>query len=157
MQLQSESLDENKIARKSVEGTPISLEKDSIQYNAQELQQEQRVDVNPMQHNAQNLHIHIENDYSAKMTGTTYLEKNNEIAKNASIYLFFGNESENPVYRTNSDDNGNFVIEQLPPGYYTMVVQLGGRLKYKSHYIKVLPRQNVHLSVLLRRKPYIEL
>jgi len=36
-----------------------ALERDSIQYNSQDLDQEQKVDVNPVQLNTQNVHVHI--------------------------------------------------------------------------------------------------
>lgn len=137
-----------------------NLEKDSIQYNSQDLDQTQEMLVNPVQLNTQNLHIHVSDDkkdYSGKIMGIAYLEENKEIAPNVSISLFFGNESGTPVYKTNSDGNGNFVIEKIPPGYYTLLAELGDEMKYQLHFIKVLPGQEVELSASLKRKPFIEL
>lgn len=131
----------------------INLEKDSLQYNSQDLDQEQRVDVNPFQLNTQNLHIHISNDrndYSGKITGTTCMESTKEMLKNVEISLFFGAESRHPVYKTNSDNNGNFTIEDIPPGYYTINAKYGDMLKFHSHYIKVLPCQSANESILLK-------
>lgn len=128
------------------------LEKDSIQYNCQDLDQEQNVDVNPNQTNTQCVHISISSDkvnLSSKITGTTYYEANKEVVPNTKIHLYFGHESALPVYQTYSDGNGNFVIDDIPPGYYTLTAQ-SGYLKYNSHYIKVLPGQNVHVSMLLK-------
>ncbi len=125
---------------------------ESFQYNKQDLDQEQKVDVNPMQLNTQNLHIHVkyDNNYTGKITGVTCKEKNMETVKNADIYLFFGNESKLPVYKTNSDNNGNFTIDEIPPGYYTISGRYKPeRLYYRSHFIKVLPGQSVHHNVLL--------
>lgn len=127
------------------------LEKDSVQFNCQDLDQEQKVNANPVQVNTQNVHLYLNNDknnYSGKITGTTYMDKGKNIAANARIYLFFGHECRFPVYETNSDNNGNFIIEDIPPGYYTLLAELGN-LKYQSHYIKVLSCQNVHESILL--------
>jgi hypothetical protein len=124
------------------------LKKDSIQYNCQDLDQEQNVNVNPVQ----NVHIHLENaiNYSASITGITYYEKN--IIKNVEIFLFFGLDLKIPVYKTNSDDNGNFNIKDMPSGYYTLYAQLGDNLKYVSSFIKLLPcdniNHNIHLSNL---------
>lgn len=132
----------------------INLEKDSLQYNSQDLDQEQRVDVNPFQLNTQNLHIHISNDrsdYSGKITGTTYLENTRGLLKNVEISLFFGAENRNPVYKTNSDNNGNFMIEDIPPGYYTIYAKYGDMFWYQSPYIKVLPYQVAHESILLKK------
>ena len=151
MELQDELLEEKKKPKKVIEKNKVSLEKDSIQYNAQDLDQEQKVDVNPVQLNTQNFNVLLSNyNFSGRIAGTTYLEKNKEIADKVDILLFFGHELKLPVYKTNSDKNGNFIIEDIPAGYYTLVAKLGDNLKYQSHYIKVLPCQNVHQSILLK-------
>ncbi len=145
--------EEQKKAEKNIGRKERSLENDSIQYNRQDLDQEQKVDVNPLQLNTQNLHIHLKNDkinFCGKITGITCIEKNKELAKNANILLYFGHDCRLPVYKTNSDNNGNFVIEDIPPGYYTLYAEFGDILKYQSHYIKVLPGQNVYQSILLK-------
>lgn len=131
-----------------------TVEKDSIQYNEQDLDQEQRVDVNPVQLNTQNLHVHVGDDridFSGKITGMTFFEDNKKIATNVSLLLFFGHECRNPIYKTNSDINGNFIIGDLPSGYYTIQARLGENLYYKSHSIKILPCQNVSHLILLKR------
>lgn len=130
-----------------------SQEQDSLQYNSQDLDQDQKVDVNPMQLNTQNLHIHIDdykNSFSGKIMGTTYLQKNAKKMSNVSILLFFGLPCEIPVYRTDSDENGNYIIEDLPPGYYTLLADISGELKYESRYIKVLPGETVHHQIFLQ-------
>ena len=144
-----EFIEENKKSKKNISKNKVNLERDSLQYNAQELDQEQKVDMNPVQLNTQNLHVLVSNDYSGKITGATYSEKTKEIIKNVNILLYFGHECKFPVHKTNSDDNGNFTIEDLPSGFYTLVAEFGEDLKYKSHYIKVLPCQNVYQSILL--------
>ncbi len=150
MDLQEKLLEEK--AEKAKTRDRKILESDSIQYNCQDLDQEQRVDVNPTQSNTQNIHIYIGSDkinLAARITGVAYIEKSKEAAPNVKIRLFFGHESVMPVYETYSDNNGNFVIEDLPPGYYMLSAELGN-LKYHSHYIKVLPGQSIYESVLLR-------
>ena len=141
----------DRISKKETQGFKNIIEKDSIQFNSQDLEQEQNVDVNPVQVNSQNIHIHVHENknYSSKITGTTYLERNRNILRNVKIYLFFGYESHFPVYETISDNNGNFTIEDIPPGYYILIARYDG-YEYRSHYIKVLPCQNIHHSVLLR-------
>lgn len=129
-----------------------ALEKDSIQYNSQDLDQEQKVDVNPVQLNTQNVHIHVSSDNnctSGKITGTVCLKNNSEIASDTTIFLYFGRECGSPVCKTASDNNGNYVFDELPPGYYILCAQLGDKLKYQSRYIKVLAGQNVNLTILL--------
>lgn len=146
MELDTGLLDEKQKER-------LKVQKETFQYNKQDLDQEQKVDVNPVQLNTQNLHIHMINDnkYSGKITGTTFADNSREIVRNASIVLFFGGESKLPVHKTNSDNNGNFVIEDLPPGYYTIFAEHRGKLLYyRSHFIKVLPGQIINLSILLR-------
>jgi len=44
---------------------------------------------------------------------------------------------------------GNYVFDELPPGFYVINAQLGDKLKYQSHYIKVLPGQSVNHPILL--------
>lgn len=130
-----------------------SQEQDSLQYNSQDLDQDQKVDVNPLQLNTQNLHIHLDdykNNFSGKIKGTTYLQKNARIISNVSIILFFGLPSEIPVYKTTSDANGNYVIEDIPPGYYTLLADIGDELKYQSRFIKVLPGEAVHHPIFLK-------
>ena len=54
------------------EDRSIRLDKESIQYNNQDMDQHQRVDVNPSQLNTQNLNIFIRNnnDLSGRITGS---------------------------------------------------------------------------------------
>lgn len=151
MELQDELLEEKKKPKKNISKKKMDLDKESVQFNAQDLDQEQKVDVNPVQLNTQNFSVFLSSEnYSGKITGTAYLEKDKEIASNVSILLFFGHERRLPVYKTSSDNNGNFIIEDIPSGYYTLVAKLGENLKYQSHYIKVLPCQNVYQSILLK-------
>lgn len=151
MELQNELLEEKtEIKKRNKKGILNKI----FQYNEQDMDQEQKVYVNPAQVNSQNLHIHIISDldkYCGKITGTTYYEKSKEIVPNAKIQLFFGCESKLPVYTTSSDENGNFTIEEIPPGYYTILAEHGESLFYRSHFIKVLPGQTVHQSILLNR------
>ncbi len=149
MESQAELNEEKKKPKKRT-AKKVNLETDSVQYNSQDLDQEQKVDVNPVQLNTQNLNVIVSGNYSGKITGTTYLEMNKETTNNVDIYLFFGHELKFPVYETKSDNNGNFIIEDIPAGYYTIVAQQGEKLKYQSHYIKVLPCQNLHQSILLK-------
>lgn len=127
-------------------------EQDSTQYNSQDLDQEQNVAVKPLQLNTQNFHAFIteeKKDYSGKITGVTYLKNNNDILSEVTIKLFFGNECEIPVYKTESDKNGRFVLEELPPGYYTLQANYGKHLACKYHCIKVLSCQTNHQSIFL--------
>lgn len=129
----------------------ISLEKDSIQYNAQDLQQEQKMDVNPLQLNSQNLCIYLssQNSVSGKITGTVYIKASKETVANAHIMLFFGHDRKFPVYKIKSEENGNFEIGDIPPGFYTIVAKSEENLKFESHYIKIFGGQVVHQSILL--------
>ncbi len=149
--VQEETVQEKEKPKKSISKKKLNLDKESLQFNAQDLDQEQKVDVKPVQLNSQNVQLIISNytNYSGKITGTTYRGINREIAPNVAILLYFGFDHRLPVYKTRSDANGNFNIEDLPSGYYTLVAELGDRLKYQSHYIKLLPCQNVNQSILL--------
>ncbi|NLP13581.1 MAG: carboxypeptidase regulatory-like domain-containing protein [Clostridium sp.] len=129
------------------------ITKESFQYNSQDLSQDQKMDVNPIQLNTQNIHIHLDHEIyrlSGKITGTTCLKDSLDAVPNAYIFLYFGDDHGIPVYKTSSDKNGNFTIDDLPPGFYTLYAQAGDNLNYHSHYIKLLPGQQVHESVLLK-------
>lgn len=127
----------------------ISVDKD-IQYNSQDLDQEQTVDVKPVQLNTQNLHIDVRKaDEGAKIIGLTVFARNKNIAAGTSVSLYFGHHCKEPVYRTCSDENGNFTIGNLPPGYYTIYAQRGTQWEYESHFIKLLTNQTVEHTVML--------
>lgn len=150
MEIKDQTLqeEEGKVRKKN----KISLEKDSIQYNAQDLDQEQKMDVNPTQLNSQNIRLYLskgENNYSGKITGTAYIKESKEVVEDVAIHLFFGHDRRYPVYKTISDKNGNFKIDDIPPGFYTIIAKYDNNLKYESHYIKVFGGQVVHQSVLL--------
>lgn len=143
---------EEKISEHIVPQSSKCYENDSFQYNSQDLDQEQKVDVNPVQLNTQNVNVYVDNkkvDYSGKITGITLQKKDNEVLQYVSIYLYFGHKCGLPVYETNSDCNGNFVIEDIPPGYYIIYAQIKHNIKYQSHYIKVLPGQTVYQTLIL--------
>ncbi len=150
MERQNLIVEENtKISEKS--NSKKCIDTDSFQYNSQDLDQEQKVDVNPVQLNTQNVNVYVKNekiDYSGKITGTTMLKKNKFTIGYVNIYLYFGHKCGFPVCETNSDNNGNFIIDDLPPGYYIIYAQLGNTLKCQSNYIKVLPGQTAHQTLL---------
>jgi hypothetical protein len=119
----------------------IALERESLQYNSQDLDQEQNMDVNPVQNNTVHVTVnHQEKDLSSKITGVTYKGKSKQILGGVGLLLFFGYDSNIPVARTKSDEYGNYAIEALPPGYYSIRTQneIG---EIRTHYIKLLPGQ----------------
>lgn len=125
----------------------------STQENRQNSEQEQNVNANPVQLNTQNFNITADlnlDKYSGKIGGITYLERNKKILPNVNILLYFGNISDAPIYKTRSDENGNYLIEDLPPGYYTILAYKGRDFKTVCQYIKVLIGQNVYQSIDLR-------
>lgn len=152
MELEGQLPDEKKIVHDNIKRNKVDLEKHSIQYNSQDLDQEQIVDVNPVQLNTQDIHIYINNNlvnYAGKITGVTYLEQTKEIIENVDITLFFGGTCLQPVYKTNSDKNGNYTIEDIPPGYYFLSAEVNKKARYKSSFIKVLPGQEVNYLIFL--------
>ncbi len=139
--------------KKKITRKKAVIQKDSLQYNAQDMNQEQKLDMNPIQSNTQHLHIYIDNkgqDYSGRITGTTCLEANRSTIRHAEVQLFLGGESRCPVMKAHSDENGNFTLERLPPGFYTLYVKSGDALRYQSGYIKLLPCETVYQTVLLK-------
>ncbi|MCT4594821.1 MAG: carboxypeptidase-like regulatory domain-containing protein [Anaeromicrobium sp.] len=129
----------------------------SIQKSMQDLDQDQHVETNPSQFNFQNVQLTLDNDmskFAGKITGVVYSKNNREIIPNAIILLYFGSYDDSRSYavcQTKSDDNGNFVLDGLPPGYYTLYAYLGRYLREKIHNIKMLPGQNHHQSILLKK------
>ncbi|WP_238886788.1 carboxypeptidase-like regulatory domain-containing protein [Clostridium sp. YIM B02551] len=126
---------------------------ESHQKNIQDLDQEQSVVSKPFQFNSQNLSLILgeeKKDYSGKIIGITYLDRYNQIVPNVTILLYFGNDHEYPVCRTNSDRDGKYIIENIPPGYYTIEAYIGKNFVYSSHFIKVLPCEKVEHSIFLK-------
>lgn len=122
-------------------------EREHVQFNSQDMDQEQNVQLDPVQLNTQNVQIVIgREDYSSVITGNTYIGKNKDIATDVNIALFFGYEGNIPVYRTKSDSNGNFRIEDLPPGFYCIAAQYSD-YPVKKQFIKLLPGQKLHQTI----------
>ena len=98
--------------------------KESFQYNSQDMDQEQKVNMHPKQYNKQDVHVFLVNektDYACKITGSVYDRKTRSTIKGTEVLLFFGYDSNMPVYKTTADDNGNFAIDDLPPGFYSIM------------------------------------
>jgi len=126
-----------------------ALERESLQYNSQDLDQEQNMDVNPVQNNT--VHVTVnqpERDMSAKITGVTYKGKSKQIMGGTGLLLFFGYDGNTPVARTKSDENGNYGFENLPPGYYCIQVQ-NEYGEIRTHYVKLLPGQEVSQALFI--------
>lgn len=131
-----------------MEGNSKCYEKEHLQFNSQDLDQEQNVHTDPVQLNTQNVQIVIpREDYSSVITGNTYKGKNKDIAADVNIVLFFGYEGNVPVHRTKSDSNGNFRIEELPPGFYCIAAQYS-EYPVKKYFIKLLPGQTLHQTIV---------
>lgn len=117
----------------------IALERESLQYNSQDLDQEQNMDVKPVQNNTVQVTInHEDRDLSAKITGVTYMGKSKLILGGIDLLLFFGYDGNTPVARTKSDENGNYSIENLPPGFYNIRVK-NEYGDIRMYYVKLLP------------------
>ena len=113
----------------------------SLQNNKQDLDQAVELDVKPSQINMQRLEVTINNkieNYSGRIAGSVLRETDGSQVSNAEIYLYFGPITEFPVYRTVSDQNGNFAIEDLPPGFYTIAAVFND-MQCITRNIKVLP------------------
>ena len=131
-----------------MDGEKQCFQREHVQFNSQDLAQEQSVQLDPVQLNTQNVQIVIaREDYTSNITGNTYKGKNKEVAAEAKILLFFGYEGSVPVYRTKSDSNGNFKIEDLPPGFYCIAAQYS-EFPVKKLFIKLLPGQTLHQPII---------
>jgi len=125
-----------------------SYEREHVQFNSQDLDQEQNVHLDPVQLNTQNIQVILaRDDYSCVITGNTYKGKNRYIAADVNILLFFGYEGNVPVHKTKSDSNGNFRIEGLPPGFYCIAAQYS-ESPVERHLIKLLPGQTLHQTFI---------
>lgn len=134
--------------KKEIPQNEIKVDKD-IQYNCQDLDQEQNVDLKPVQLNSQNVNITIDKDNSAKITGKTMMARTKNKVSGVCVYLFFGHMCKKPVYETTSDKNGYYAFEDIPPGYYTLFARMQD-YRYESYFIKVLEGQHVEHTIMLQ-------
>ena len=128
-------------------------EQRSTQENKQDLDQQQQVDVKPSQINFQKIDLTINTkleNYSGKITGVIYKTKEDAFAAKADIFLYFGGICDYPVYKTNSDENGCYSIDELPPGFYTIKVIYNDSLRTTAYNIKVLPGQTSNQPLYLK-------
>ena len=102
-------------------------DQDSLQYNKQDLDQEQRVDVKPVQCNTQNLSISVgdKNGYASRISGVVFMENTRRIAQNADVYLLFGNESRYPVCKNAHGQQRKFCHRGYPAGVLYTICQAG--------------------------------
>lgn len=127
-------------------------EQHSSQENRQDLDQQQQVDVNPSQVNVQKIDLVVNNkleNYSGKISGVIYINNENTLVEGAEIFIYFGTMGDYPVFKTNSDKNGCYSVEDLPPGFYSIKVVYENFLSTKLFNIKVLPGQNCYQPLLL--------
>ena len=123
----------------------------SLQTNKQDLDQAVELDVKPSQLNLQRIDVTINNkieNYSGRIVGSVLREADGQFVANAVILLYFGSGTDFPVYRTISDENGNFAIDDLPPGIYTIVATYND-MQCISRNIKVLPGEKCEQSLSL--------
>lgn len=135
-----------------VNGSNKLQEQHSTQENKQDLDQQQQVDVKPSQINLQKIDVTVNTkleNYSGKITGIIYKNKENVFATEAEIFLYFGGISDFPVYKTNADKNGCYSIEDLPPGFYSIKVIYNDSIVTTMYNIKVLPGQNSNQPLYL--------
>lgn len=123
----------------------------SLQTNKQDLDQAVELDVKPSQLNLQRIDVTINNkieNYSGRIVGSVLREADGQFVANAVILLYFGSGTDFPVYRTISDENGNFAIDDLPPGFYTIVATYND-MQCISRNIKVFPGEKCEQSLSL--------
>ena len=115
------------------------------------------LDVKPSQLNLQRIDVTINNkieNYSGRIVGSVLRETDGQLVSNAIIMLYFGSGTEFPVYRTVSDENGNYIINDLPPGFYTIVATFNN-MQCICRNLKVLPGANCEQPLsLVQRANY---
>jgi hypothetical protein len=130
----------------------IQLQK-SDQNNTQDMDQEQNVDVKPSQVNLQHLTVSLNNkieNYCGSIKGTTYSVADKQIVPDVKILVYFGSFCELPICQISSDTNGNFVIEDLPPGFYTIKAFLNDNYRDTVVNVKILPGESCNQNLYLR-------
>ena len=127
-------------------------DQDNNQHNHQDLDQEQDVEINPVQYNFQNIQLEIHNkieNYTGEIVGSIYSEEG-KVLMNAHILLYFGSAGGLPVCRVESDQNGNFKLKDLPPGYYTLHAYFTEDQMSKIPNIRILPGQSIFQTIYVK-------
>lgn len=122
----------------------------STQENRQDLDQQQQVDVKPSQINIQKFDLTVNTkleNYSGKITGILYEDMPSKYLEEVELYLYFGSPNNFPVYKTNTDKEGMYIIEDLPPGYYSIVIRYKDNVLASAYNIKVLPGQSANQTL----------
>ncbi len=91
-------------------------------------------------------------------------DKNDNLLDHATIELLQGN---NRIAITTTDTNGNYSIEEIPAGKYTIVAKLGGfeTIRMDNYYIPARKEQHLNLRleptsmgeiILIRKRPIVD-
>lgn len=137
--------DKEIIFEKRIETVP--RDQTNTQENQQDMDQSQNVDVKPAQFVSVIVNNQIEN-FTGKITGYVHKETIEEIRYPIRIVLYFGNHKRYPIYQKILDENMDFVVEELPPGFYMIELYSKDKLIKKIPNIKLLPNQTVYQSII---------
>ncbi|WP_341877526.1 hypothetical protein [Defluviitalea saccharophila] len=126
----------------------VPRDQTNTQENLQDMDQNQNVDVKPAQFVSVTVNNQIEN-YTGKITGYVHKDTSEEHPYSIQIALYFANHRKYPIYQKVLDKNMDFVMEELPPGFYMIELSSKDKVLKRIPNIKVLPNQTVHQSIIL--------
>ncbi|NLK99012.1 MAG: hypothetical protein GX272_13215 [Epulopiscium sp.] len=126
----------------------VPRDQTNTQENLQDMDQNQNVDVKPAQFVSVTVNNQIEN-YTGKITGYVHKDTSEERPYSIQIALYFANHRKYPIYQKVLDKNMDFVMEELPPGFYMIELSSKDKVLKRIPNIKVLPNQTVHQSIIL--------
>lgn len=99
---------------------------------------------NVTQTNAQTLHVHVHNilpqqTYSGRLAGRVLAGEDGGALAASEVQVFFGTAAGYPVTTTRTDPQGEFCVEDLPAGFYSLRVLAPGRPVAAVYNLRVRP------------------
>lgn len=107
---------------------------------------------NVTQTNAQTLHVHVHNilpqpAHSGQLAGRVLAEEDESALGGSEVEVYFGTAAGYPVTTTRTNPQGEFGVEDLPAGFYSLRIRTPGRPVAMVYNLRVRPGETARHTV----------
>lgn len=107
---------------------------------------------NVTQTNAQTLHVHVHNilpqpAHSGHLAGRVLAEEDGSALAASEVQVFFGTAAGYPITTTRTDPEGEFCVEDLPAGFFSLRVLSPGRPVAMVYNLRVRPGETTRHTI----------